>query len=169
MQFRRLNDDEIAAGHAIVSAATTWLNERGVVQWAQVLPRETYLERQQRGENFGLFEPELSAVMTLAPRVPDYWPHIDVTEPFLWLSTLAAIRTARGAGMRAVTAAAAYASDIGCAALYLDCVDREDALPSFYRRAGFTLIDRREIWPGWPMCLFAMPLEQGGSRLPRAV
>jgi GNAT superfamily N-acetyltransferase len=155
-EFRRLFDDELAAAHEIVAAATAWLNERGVVQWSRVLPWEAYFERQQCGENFGLFEPELSAVMTLAHRVPDYWPDVDVAEPFLWLSTLAATRSARGAGARAVRAAIAYAADAGCTALYLDCVDREDALPSFYRRMGFALIERREVWPGWPMCLFAM-------------
>ncbi len=158
MTFRQLDDGELITAHGIIAAATEWLNSRGIVQWRRVLPWDTYLERQQRGENYGLFEPDLTAVVTLAARVPDYWNDLGFERPFLWLSTLASVRTARGAGIRAVAAAVDYAAQTGCASLYLDCVDRDDALPSLYRGAGFALRERREVWPGWPMCLFAKAL-----------
>lgn len=153
-EFRKLATEELPAAHAIIAEATAWLKERGVVQWPRVLPFETYRERQERGENFGLFEPSLAAVMTLAPKVPDHWNDRDYVRPMLWLSTLAVRRDSSGAGRRAIAEAERFAFAAGFNALYLDCVDREDALPSFYRAAGFNELERREVWPGWPMCLF---------------
>ncbi len=152
--FRRLEDSELDEAHAIVAAATEWLNNRGIVQWTRVMPREMYMERQERGENYGLFEPGLSAVMTLKEQAPEYWRDREYEKPFLWLSTLASRRDVPGSGGRALEAAVDFTARSGFASLYLDCVDRDDALPSFYRRAGFEQLERREVWPGWPMCLF---------------
>lgn len=156
--FRRLSDAELMEAHGIIAEVTEWLQGRGIVQWPRVLPIEEYRARQSRGENFGLFEPTLTAVMTLAEKTPEYWRDREYRRPYLWLSTLASRRAPAGAGMRAVHAAETFAREAGYAAIYLDCVDRDDALPSLYRRAGWQQLDCREVWPGWPMCLFEKPL-----------
>ncbi len=154
MEFRKLRDGELAAAHTIIAAATESLNARGIVQWPRVIPLETYAERQARGENFGLFGGgSLHAVMTLAPEVPERWRDRQFATPFLWLSTLAVAPGSKGRGRTAVEMAESWARDAGIAAIYLDCVDRDDALPSFYRSAGYTMLACREAWPGWPMCL----------------
>lgn len=154
MVFRPLVEAELEAAHAIIADVTAWLAARGIVQWPTLMPMERYRERQARGENFGLFEPGLTAVMTLAPAEPEYWQGRATVAPFWWLSTLAASREHPGAGRRALTAAEDAARAYGVNAIYLDCVDRDDALPSFYRGAGYTQLDRKEVWYGWPMCLF---------------
>ena len=155
MEFRKLGAEDLGAAHAIVVAATDWLNARGIVQWTRPIPLEDYAQRQVAGHNFGLFDGDrLVAVMTLAPSVPERWRDRDYLQPFLWLSTLAVAADARGQGRRAIEHAEAYGRSEGLAAIYLDCVDRDDALPSIYRAAGYTLLEAKEVWPGWPMCLF---------------
>ena len=93
-------------------------------------------------------------MVTLVPEAPERWATHPFATPFLWLSTLAVRRDRRGAGRRTVVAAEDYAFGAGHQAMYLDCVDRDGALPAFYSGLGWRQLERREVWPGWPMCLF---------------
>ena len=53
---------------------TEWLLSKGIRQWLQPFPLEIYRERQEQGENYGLFvDDELAAVVSLIDYRPDYW------------------------------------------------------------------------------------------------
>src|SRR5690606_30747367 len=158
-----LRDEHFEAAHALVVEVTDWLNAKGIRQWPRPVPAEAYRGRHERGENFGLFDgDELLAVVTLNATVPDRWPELAPTEPFLWLGTLAtAVRHKhRDLGPAMMAHAEAWAHEQGIARIYLDCVEGNGFLPGFYRALGYEHLDQR-TWPGeppWVMNLFAKGL-----------
>lgn len=164
--FAQLGNEHFERAYDIVVRATEWLNAKGVRQWDKPVPVETYQERHDAGLNHGYFVgDELVAVMTLKRDVPSYWQGVrEFEEPFRWLSTFAIDRARAGSGLgpAALRAAEDYLRERGVPRIYLDCVDREGALPRFYSGAGYTMLERRE-WPDWTMCMFEKGLGRDGS------
>ena len=116
-----------------------------------------YRERQERGENHGLFAgDELAGVVSLSTEVPGRWPDLQPGEGFRWLSTMAVSRRpgARGTGAQLLAGAEAWVASLGVAAMYLDCVEGNGYLASFYSGAGYELLRTREMRPWLTMRVF---------------
>ncbi len=150
--FRRLHDQELDEGYAIIVEVTNWLLSRGIRQWLQPFPPEMYHERQERGENYGLLvDDELAAVVSLIDYRPEYWSeHLPKTR-YKWLATLASSRKFKGQKLGELTMSEAeqFLAKEGLPAIYLDCIYGDGVLPQFYTSLGYQLVDRKEIaFPG---------------------
>lgn len=147
-EFRRLRDDEEPLGYQVLEDTIIWQRVKGIMLWDRTLPRETYLERQRRGENCGLFvDGDLAAVVSLVAGVPDYW-RAQVDDPgATWLCTLAVAEGfhGRGIGEIAMREAVAFLQASGRPAVWLDC--KVGFLSRFYEALGFEAVtqQRRHI------------------------
>jgi len=104
--------------------------------------------RQQRGQNFGLFSGDtLTVILSLIREVSSYWKGELGERERWWLSTLATLPSLKGMkyGEKAVAKALTMMDAKGVKELYLDCVDVDNFLPSFYQKLGFEVIARRSI------------------------
>ena len=146
--FRPLRQDELDAAYAIIEEVTQWLLNQGVRQWLQPLPYETYRQRQQQGENFGLFaDGDLAAVVSLLNDRPSYWEaHLPKT-PFKWLATLASARRYKGQnlGQLVIERAEEYLARKGFEQVYLDCIYGNGILPKYYVLLGFEQVARADL------------------------
>lgn len=136
--FRKLQDAENKAGHAVWIEAYGWLAGRGIRQWLVPLPFEEFQRRTSDGKNYGLFEGRhLLAVAALSKFTDNHWADSIGLEPRWWLGALA-IRSSvrgRGVGKQVVALARVEAAMVGGTELYLDCV--EGPLPRYYAALGF--------------------------------
>ncbi len=146
--FRPLKLSELDAAYAILEEVTQWLLNQGVRQWLQPLPYETYRERQQRGDNFGLFaDGDLAAVVSLLDDRPGYWEaHLPKTR-FKWLATLASARRYKGQnlGQLVIEQAEEYLANAGFKQIYLDCIYGNGTLPKYYVLLGFEQVARADL------------------------
>ena len=150
--FRRLHDDEVDAGLAIITEVTEWLASKGVRQWVAPLPREIYIQRQEQGENYGLLvDGELAAVVSLMDFRPDYWSDYLPKAPYKWMATLASSRRFKGQrlGELAISEAEHFLSVDGVPAIYLDCVYGQGTLPEFYTWLGYQAVARKDLEFPW--------------------
>src|ERR1044071_541829 len=93
MEFRRLSLDDFNAAYALVEGAFEWLKQKHLPHW--LVPSESYLQRQGKGENYGLFvDTALRAVVTLTTGYPEIWQQSIKHQDFSWLATLASVREA---------------------------------------------------------------------------
>jgi ribosomal protein S18 acetylase RimI-like enzyme len=145
--FRRLRDEELDLGLAVIHERFDWLRERGIRQWLRRMPLEKYRERQQRGENFALLVgAEIAVVLSLMRMPSTAWKEELGDGPHLWLGTLAtALRFAgRGLGARAVREALVHAAAAGETEVYLDCVHGNGFMPRYYQAMGFEWVTRKD-------------------------
>lgn len=146
--FRQLNIDELDAAYSILEEVTNWLLARGVRQWMQPLPFETYRQRQRQGENFGLFvDGDLAAVVSLLDDRPAYWDAYLPETPFKWLATIASSRRYKGQslGQLIIEEAERLLSESGVEEIYLDCIYGDGILPKYYDLLGFEQIARADL------------------------
>ncbi len=146
--FRVLRLDELDAAYAILEEVTQWLLDQGVRQWLQPLPYEVYRQRQQHGDNFGLFaDGDLAAVVSLLDDRPGYWEaHLPKTR-FKWLATLASARRYKGQdlGQLVIERSEEYLTNAGFKQVYLDCIYGSGMLPKYYVLLGFEQVAREKI------------------------
>lgn len=146
--FRRLHDDELEIGYFIIVEMTEWLLNRGIRQWLQPFPPELYVERQDKGENYGLFvDDELAAVVSLIDTRPEYWAeHLPKTR-FKWLATLASARKFKGHKLGELTMSESeqFLASEGLPAIYLDCIYGRGVLPQFYTSLGYYQVARKDV------------------------
>jgi len=65
--FRPVAPEEIDAAYQVYLEVFEWLNAKGVRQWLRALPRQIFVDRQQRGELLAHFSGGRPvAVVTLA-------------------------------------------------------------------------------------------------------
>jgi RimJ/RimL family protein N-acetyltransferase len=163
--FRRLTTAEEAAGYQVICDTVDWLRAKGIKLWEKPLPRDAYAARQQRGENFGVFEGgELAVVVSLVNGVPEYWrqevegrapsrPPGQTNRPRqsvalqkaaapIWLCTLATATKFRGRdlGRQAVREALHL---LRGRAVYLDC--KPGWLVEFYESLGFVVLQQKTL------------------------
>lgn len=147
-EFRSLRLDEVDNAYAIIEEVTRWLLDQGVRQWLQPLPYEIYRQRQQQGNNFGLFaDGELAAVVSLLDDRPSYWDTYLPKARFKWLATLASSRRYKGQnlGQLVIERAEEYLAEAGFKQVYLDCIYGNGILPKYYVLLGFEQVARADI------------------------
>ena len=145
--FRGLRADEVETAYALYLRVCAWLKKKGVRQWLLPKPRSKFDERQERGENYGLFlGDDLGAIVTLAFEVHAQWPEKLGGEKRWWLHTLAVAPEFRGRrlGEETVSASFALLQSRGAGELLLDC-GADGVLPAYYRRLGFTVLAQKDI------------------------
>ncbi|MEP7290150.1 MAG: GNAT family N-acetyltransferase [Chloroflexota bacterium] len=150
--FRRLKISELDDAYAILTEVAAWLLSKGIRQWAQPLPREIYKQRQQRGENYGLFvDGELATVVSLLEYRPEYWSQLLPETNFKWLATLASSRNYSGQklGELAMLEAEHFLTQEGLGNIYLDCVYNDGMLPRFYSLLGYKEVARKDLVFDW--------------------
>jgi ribosomal protein S18 acetylase RimI-like enzyme len=165
--LRGLRDDEVGYAYEIYLQACAWLKGKGVRQWLTPKPRATFDERQERGENFGLFlGSDLAAIVTLSLEVHEHWRGELGGEGRWWLHTLAVAPGFRGRrlGGEAVAAAASLLRSKGALELLLDC-GADGILPGYYGRLGFHALANKAItYPSgntYPIALMRLALAPG--------
>jgi ribosomal protein S18 acetylase RimI-like enzyme len=137
--FRGLRADEVDRAYALYLDVCAWLKQKGVRQWLLPKPRSKFDERQERGENYGLFlGKDLAAIVTLGCEVHEKWPEELGPARRWWLHTLAVAPEFRGRrlGEATVAAAVGWLRSRGADELILDC-DAHGVLPAYYRKLGF--------------------------------
>jgi RimJ/RimL family protein N-acetyltransferase/aminoglycoside phosphotransferase (APT) family kinase protein len=151
LSFRQLTGEEESAGYQVICDTVSWLRGKGIKLWDKPLPRPVYAQRQQRGENYGLFEDgELAAVVSLVNGVPEYWrgetqariPSHRPADAPIWLCTLATATKFRGRNLGWQTVREALHQLHG-RDVYLDC--KPGWLVEFYRSLGFEAIQHKTM------------------------
>jgi ribosomal protein S18 acetylase RimI-like enzyme len=145
-QFRRLTDDEVARGYAVIVETVAWLLAKGIDQWQRPLPRAVYDRRQGLGQNYGLFVGgQPAVVLSLLEDDPAWWTDFPRPGRAFWLATLATANAFRGRELagEALQAAMADLAGRGVAYLYLDCVHGNGYLEQFYANLGFARLTRQ--------------------------
>jgi acetyltransferase (GNAT) family protein len=146
-EFRCLRMDELLAAHGLIVEVTDWLLKKGIDQWQKPFPLDLYRQRQEAGQNFGLFVGgELAAVVSLIPSyIPAIWADFLPPTPYTWLGTLATAIRFKGRDLGRVTLAQseAWMARQGVPEIYLDCYTKTGVLLPFYTSAGYELITQR--------------------------
>lgn len=143
MAFRRLTDEEEALGYQVLVDNVAWQRAKGIMLWDRPLPAKVYAERQQRGENYGLFvEGSLAVVVSLVGAIPGYWSAFVDDPNAVWLCTLAVAEGFHGKGLGKLTVqqALAWLQEAGHAVMWLDCTT--GFLEGFYASLGFVAVTR---------------------------
>ncbi|HTQ31160.1 MAG TPA: GNAT family N-acetyltransferase [Opitutaceae bacterium] len=146
LTFRSLRAYEIDEAHAVYLEACAWLRRQEIRLWLQPLPREKFMDRQQRGELFGLFAGrELAVTLAITNEAPAHWQDELGDEPNWWLGTIATAAKfkGRGLGERAVAEATRWLGRRGTAEVLLDCAT--GFLPRFYQRCGFWALIEKDV------------------------
>jgi ribosomal protein S18 acetylase RimI-like enzyme len=146
--FRGIQSAEVDEAYRIYMEAFDWLKAKGIRQWLVALPKDKYLDRQQRGENFALFiGGRVAAIVSLAWEVSPFWQKEVGADAYWWLSMLAVATEFRGVriGEQTVIEAENWLRGKGATEMFLDCVDERGFLPSFYKRLGFDEVYRKSI------------------------
>jgi ribosomal protein S18 acetylase RimI-like enzyme len=146
--FRGIQSAEVDEAYRIYMEAFDWLKAKGVRQWLVPIPKDKYLDRQQRGENFGLFiGGRVTAIVSLAWEVSPFWQNEVGAVAYWWLSMLAIATEFRGLkiGEQTVLEAENWLRGKGATEMFLDCVHERGFLPSFYKRLGYDEVFRKSI------------------------
>ena len=146
--LRRLAANESDLGYSIYMEAFRWLNAKGIRQWLVPLRRDIYENRQEHGENLGLFIGEdLAVVLSVVRGTPAEWADCISEQGTWWLQNVATAQAFRGRelGEVAVGMAGQHLAQLGVRDVYLDCTDVRGFLPAFYERLGFAKLCERSI------------------------
>lgn len=145
--FRQIADAEVDNAHDAYLGVFEWLNAKGVRQWLRPLSRDTFTERQRRGELFAHHvNDHIAAVVTLAFENNSYWAENLGEERRWWIKSLAVVRKWHGTGIgeQVMQACETTARHAGATEIFLDCVDA-GFLPDYYARLGYEEIGRKDI------------------------
>ena len=144
--FRKIETVEIEACYNIIVGRTNWLNKQGIRQWSQPIPENVILERQKAGRLFGYWSnDELVAVVCLLDKSVSNWKDL-LQGKYLYMATLASDIRYKGRkfGQDCAVAACQYAKENGYEKIYLDCIDNQGALPNFYTKLGYKIIEKKK-------------------------
>jgi GNAT superfamily N-acetyltransferase len=169
LTFRRLDDSEVDAACAILTAAAEWLLARGIRQWTEPYPPHLYQQYQDRGENYGLIrDGRLVAIVTMTHAVAPEWIEELAGKDVWWISKLAVAPDCHGQqlGRRMIEAALNHLRAVGVRHVWLDCV--RGPLTSFYESLGFQRVVAKVVhFPTGSLDLILMTkmlvLDEGAS------
>jgi N-acetylglutamate synthase-like GNAT family acetyltransferase len=143
--FRKINDDEFESAYKIHCDLVKNMLERGIKQWLRPIDKSKLLVRQEKNENFGLFNQknEIKVFLSLIERM-DYheWQDWFTDVPTIWLNTVSVNinNSEKGLGKLAIEKALYYMQQNGITELYLDCVFGNGFLVKYYQSLGFSII-----------------------------
>jgi GNAT superfamily N-acetyltransferase len=120
----------------ILNESARWLTSRGINQWIDGFPRELIAGDISRGEVY-VARRDRRAVGTFTLQWSDemFWPGAD--DEAGYIHRIAVRREARGLGVELLKFAERATAATGRKLLRLDCFSENDALCSYYERAGF--------------------------------
>lgn len=144
-EFRRIKDNELDAAYNIHCSLVEDMLNRGIKQWLRPIDKTKLLNRQEKKENYGLFNKEnkLMVFLSLIERL-DYheWKGWFTNAPTIWLNTVSVNihNSEKGLGKLAIEKAIIYLQQKGIKELYLDCVIGDGFLVKYYQNLGFSII-----------------------------
>lgn len=144
--FQKIEHGEINAGYNIIVGRTNWLKKQGIRQWSQPIPENVILERQKAGRFFGYWsDDKLVAVVCLLDKSVSDWKDL-LQGKYLYMATLASDIRYKGNkfGQACAVTACQYAKESGYEKIYLDCIDNQGALPSFYTELGYKILEKKK-------------------------
>ena len=173
MTFRKVTAAEIDQAYAIYLEAFAWLKAKGVRQWLRALPVETFVERGEGGELFGLFTGlRLAAIVTLVCEADTDWKEVLGDHQCWWIKSLVVARefSGRELGHQVIADCETRIRESGATTAFLDCVDG-GFLPGYYTRLGYSVMSRRDITyrsgNTFPMVLMKKSLPSQSSQMVR--
>ena len=166
-RFRPVAHEEFDGALKVYLEVFEWLNAKGIRQWLHPLSRQTFAERQHRGELLAHFAGDLPvSIVTLAFEVNSDWPEKIAEGRRWWIKSLAVSRRYSGAGIgvRVMENCEALIQNAGADEAFLDCVDA-GFLPGYYASLGYEELGRKDItYPSgnkFPMVLMRKKLNRG--------
>ncbi len=163
--FRKIETSEIQEGYNIIVARTNWLNQQGIPQWTQPIPFEVISQRQAAGRFFGYWaNGGLTAVVCLLDKSVLDWGD-QMLGNYLCMATLASAvqYKGKGYGEECAIEACNYSKTNGCERVYLDCVDNDGALPRFYSKLGFEILNTTSYAGGFKIVLMVKNLTDSNT------
>lgn len=144
MHFRKLRDQELEEAYRIHCKLVEHMLAKGIKQWLRPMDKKKFEERQERGENYGLFSgSEMKVFLSLIER-RDYheWESFMSSKPTIWLNTVSVNpeNSEKGLGKVAVLKAIEHLEKNNVQNLYLDCVVNDGFLINYYSALGFLLV-----------------------------
>ncbi len=143
--FRNIKEDELADAYELHCKLVEHMLQKGIRQWLRPIDKQKLIDRQLKGENFGLFDEnnDLKVFLSLVER-SDYhewsnWISLDKT---IWLNTVSVNINNKGTGLGklAILYAIQYLKENAVNELYLDCVINDGFLLRYYSELGFEKI-----------------------------
>lgn len=143
-EFRNIKDSELEYAYKIHCELVEKMLSKGIKQWLRPIDYEKLVDRQKKGENYGLFINDKLAVFLSITQRYDYheWSYI-MTEPgTYWLNTVSVNVNNRekGLGRLAIAYVFEYLKKIDISELYLDCVINDGFLVNYYKNLGFEVL-----------------------------
>lgn len=119
--------------------------KKGIRQWLKPIDEQKLIARQQKGENYGLFDEssELKVFLSLVKRNEYHeWSNWISLESTFWINTISVNieNKEKGLGKLAILQAIEYLRGNSVSVIYLDCVVNEGFLVKYYIALGFELV-----------------------------
>ena len=143
--FKKLKDSDIDLAYDLHCELVNDMLNRGIKQWLRPIDKCKVLARQEKNENYGLFNQKgvLKVFLSLVAR-SDYheWDAWFTIKPTTWLNTVSVNinNSKKGLGQVAIKEACSYLKGEGEEELYLDCVVGDGFLINYYQKLGFVII-----------------------------
>lgn len=143
--FRKIYNGELSIAYNLHCNLVERMLQKGIRQWLQPIDIQKLIDRQTKGENFGLFdkENEMKVFLSLTKR-SDYheWKSFLTLSSSIWLNTVSVNTNniEKGLGKIAIQYALKYLKENSVKELYLDCVINDGFLVNYYEGLGFTKI-----------------------------
>ena len=132
----------------VLAGAAEWLRARGVDQWPERFDADWVMPAIERGETWlAVREPEGEVVGTLVVQWEDPMFWAGYPEDAGYLHRLAVRRHGDGLGLRLQQWAEEHVAAAGKPFLRLDCVAWNEALRTYYERAGYGYVGNVTVGP----------------------
>ncbi|MFD3507993.1 GNAT family N-acetyltransferase [Nocardia sp. NPDC058666] len=149
----RATKSDAAEVVAMRHAAEDWLATSGVEQWGRrEIPEPVFHRQIDAGEFFVARtsgRPQIVGTLRLLWTDPFVWQDRDTFAGYVHSLVIDRAHAGTGLGLRLLDWAANTARRQGAPLLRLDCVEGNQALCEYYRRAGFDQVGRRDLGPQW--------------------
>lgn len=143
-EFRNIRGYELENAYKIHCDLVEKMLNKGIRQWLRPIDYEKLVDRQKKGENYGLFiNDELAVFLSITQRY-DYheWSYIMKEPGTYWLNTVSVNINNRekGLGRLAIAYVFEYFKKMNISELYLDCVINDGFLVNYYESLGFEVL-----------------------------
>jgi GNAT superfamily N-acetyltransferase len=149
-ELLRLKDEDLEKAYSIICWRVDYLQSKGIMQYvAPYPPFEVFKERQDKGQNFGLYAfGKLTVIVSLIRAFPEEWRDISSEDNCLWICSLFTSNVSKGQNLGRVMLEKIedYAQSISIESLILDCfINDNEFLIKYYKETGFEEILRKEV------------------------
>ena len=152
MKFRNLYDSEVEMVAKIHGDVVQQLLSKNIRQWMNSIPIHVFKERQEKNENFGLFDDGDNLLCYASISIknhPSEWQDAlaEFENRLYWLSSVFVnpLRKEERAGEIILNSCFAHLKCLGAKKIALDCVINNGFLVSYYEKFGFSLLDIKDV------------------------